>query len=103
MTPIRNQYPIQNETIVGKIVDNEAVLVIPETGKVKVLNDVGARVWSLSDGQHSVENIIAIISNEYQVDPEQVEVDVLEFIKELLDKQIIILQYISGAQTEILT
>lgn len=74
-------YPLCEETIVGKIVDGEAVLVLPQEGLVKVLNEVGARIWDLSDGSNSVKDIAGIICKEYEVESSQAESDVVEFVE----------------------
>ena len=43
--------PQPNPEAIGRIVDREAVIVLPQKGKVKVLNEVGAAIWDLIDGQ----------------------------------------------------
>ena len=63
-----DSYPVPNSKVVGRIVDNEAVLVLPEQGQVKVLNEVGARVWKLTDGSITAREIAGKISAEYQVE-----------------------------------
>ena len=77
-----DQYPVQTDSV-GRIVDGEAVIVLPESGQVKVLNRVGARIWSLMDGSRTVHAIAEIICDEYQVDEEQAVADVLEFTEQL--------------------
>jgi hypothetical protein len=69
--------------VVGRIVDDEAVLVLPEQGKVKVLNEVGARMWALTDGARSVREIALLICDEYDVEPETAEADTLDFLRDL--------------------
>ena len=45
MTDIHlDSIPVMLPTVVGRVVDEEAVLVLPEQGQVKVLNQVGARI-----------------------------------------------------------
>ncbi len=56
--------PKPNASVQGRQLENEAVLVLPDKGEVKVLNEVGARIWALTDGQHSVRQIAAQISAE---------------------------------------
>lgn len=87
-----DSYPVQNTGVIGKIVDsnlpgkNEAVLVLPDQGKLKVLNDVGARIWALCDGSRTIRQIAGIISSEYAVSPEQAETDTSNFIQQLVEK-----------------
>lgn len=77
-------FPYPAADVVGSIVGNEAILVQPERAKVKVLNEVGARIWELADGSRSVAEIGAQISREYQVSVEEAQRDAWEFIQGLV-------------------
>lgn len=81
--------PAPNPTVVGRVVEGEAVLVLPQQGEVKVLNEVGARIWELIDGSRTIREIVDIICDEYAVEEEQAESDTLAFIAELESKSII--------------
>jgi hypothetical protein len=85
-----NMYPILRDGIVGRVIADEAVIVLPEQGQVKVLNEVGARVWELVNGQRTIGDIINIICQEYDVLPDQADVDIVEFFYQLEQKNIIL-------------
>jgi hypothetical protein len=70
---------------------SEAVLVLPGKGQVKVLNDVGARIWSLANGTRTVREIATQITAEYQVDQATAEADTLEFLADLVEREIVTL------------
>lgn len=78
--------PVPAPGVVGRVVDDEAVLVLPEKGEVKVLNEVGARIWTLTDGARSVKEIAQVICEEYEVEQKLAEADTLEFLEELEDR-----------------
>ena len=78
--------PSPNPAVVGRIVDGEAVLVLPEQGKVKVLNEVGGRIWELVDGTRTVGEIVQLICREFEVDEASAREDTLGFISDLLDR-----------------
>ena len=84
-----DSYPIPRPTVQGRLLENEAVVVLPEKGQVKVLNEVGARIWSLADGSRSVRDIAAMISTEFAVTPAEAEADTLAFIATLAAKDIV--------------
>ncbi len=86
----KHTYPLPAPGVVSRVIGEEAVLVQPEQAKVKVINEVGARIWSLADGSRSVEQIGALLCSEYQVDPEQALVDTLEFLNELLERDLLL-------------
>ncbi len=92
-----DMYPIPASDVIGSIVKgrgaqpSEAVLVLPGKGQVKVLNEVGARIWSLADGTRTARDIAAQITQEYQVDQATAEADTLEFLSDLLEREIVTL------------
>jgi hypothetical protein len=82
-------YPIPAPGVVGRVVEDEAVLVLPERGEVKVLNEVGARIWELADGQRPVSEIASLICQEYEVELEVATSDTLEFLVDLESRGVI--------------
>ena len=80
--------PTPTPDVVGQRMENEAVIVTAASGTVTVLNDVGARIWELADGQRCVADMVAIICGEYAADPAQVQADTLAFVTELVDRGI---------------
>ena len=73
----------------GRLLEDEAVVVLPARGEVKVLNEVGAHIWSLADGSRSVREIAATISATYAVTTAEAEADTLAFLIELEHKGVI--------------
>lgn len=82
-------YPRPAVTARGRLLEREAVIVLPDKGEVKVLNEVGARIWALADGSRSVREIAAEISRQYDVSAAQAETDTLLFLRELREKALI--------------
>ena len=56
---------------VSKIIGQEAVIILPAAGEIKVLNEVGARLWELVDGQRTIAELVAKICDECAVTFEQ--------------------------------
>ncbi len=86
-----SMYIMPNPDIVGQMLHGEAVLLLPNKGKVKVLNDVGARIWELADGSRTIAEIAAVITAEYAVPQAQAEADTLAFVAELVQREIVTL------------
>ncbi len=76
--------PNKHPRTASRLVDGQAVVVLPEDSVVKVLNAVGSRVWDLADGTHTVREIAQTIYEEYDVSHEQAEKEVMEFIREMV-------------------
>ena len=81
--------PHRSPKVVSRLLDEEAVLVHPVQGKVRVLNPVGARVWELADGQRTLGDIIQAIAMEYQVDVAHVEDEVPAFCEDLAQRGVL--------------
>ncbi len=87
-----DSYPAPAEHVRGRRLEHEAVVVLPEKGQVKVLNEVGAQIWALADGSRSVREIIAAVCREYDVPSAMAEVDTLKFLAELQQKGLIVIR-----------
>ncbi len=77
--------------VVGRILEAEAVLVYPQQGKVKVLNEAGALLWGAMDGAHTVGELAAALAAQFEVDAATAEADVREFLEALLARGLITL------------
>jgi hypothetical protein len=89
MTDPLKSSAVRNPRVISRQVDDEAVLVHPEKGKVQVLNPVAARIWGLIDARLSGAEIAAIISSEYEVDLDQACADTRAFLIEIQGKDLI--------------
>lgn len=50
---------------------------------IYVLNETGARIWNLLDGQRSLADIREILVQEYSVEAETVQADIVEIVDRL--------------------
>ena len=81
--------PQRSPTVVSRLLDDEAVLVHPVQGKVRVLNPVGARVWELADGERTLGDIVEAIAMEFQADVALVKDDVPAFCEDLAQRGVL--------------
>lgn len=88
---LAEKYPVLHLQVAARIIDGEAVIVLPESNQVNVLNEVGSRIWELIDGARSVGEIAEAIVAEYDVTAGQAERDVSEFIQALVDNKMVVL------------
>jgi hypothetical protein len=63
--------------------DEGGLVVLPGRSEVKVLNPVGSKVFSMLDGNHTLDRIASEVAAEFDVTPEQAMDDVREFVAEL--------------------
>ena len=74
---------------VFRVVDSEAVIVEPGKGMVNVVNEVGTRVWEWIDGVRTLDEIARLISEEFDVTPEEAGKDLFEFVNELSENKLV--------------
>jgi hypothetical protein len=83
--------PRRTPSVASRALDGEAVLVHPGQSKVAVLNEVGARLWELADGQRSIADMAQMIAEEYEVSLIKAEADTLAFCKDLAGRGLLTL------------
>lgn len=83
--------PLKMEGVILTEVDDESILYDSAKGKIHILNEVGATIWKLCDGEHTVEDISAQIESEFNADGETVRKDVKEFLDKMQEIGLIIL------------
>jgi hypothetical protein len=62
--------------------EHELAIILPTASAVRVLNEVGARIWALADGR-TLSEILDVLVNEYDVERTQLRVDAEAFLSEL--------------------
>lgn len=73
-----------NEYILVPITDN-----IADMNSVYTLNETGAFIWDRIDGKRNLEEIIAALTEEYEIDTQNAEKDVFSFIENMSNYLII--------------
>jgi hypothetical protein len=78
----------KDPSIVHRNIAGEAILVpirrnVADMESIYTLDEVGAFIWELIDGQRTAGDIKVAILNEYDVAPEVAEADLAEFLQQL--------------------
>lgn len=81
-------------SIVTRKTGDEYILVpvannIADMNSVYTLNETGAFIWEQIDGKRSVEDLIALLTDEYETDKKSASKDVFEFIEKMREFLII--------------
>jgi hypothetical protein len=80
----------KNPDMVSRLIGDEFILVpirrnVADLESVFTLAGTGVWVWELIDGHSTGRELCDRIVEEFAVEPEQAETDVLEFLRELLE------------------
>lgn len=86
--------PVRSDQVVFRKIENEYILVpllstSADVESIYNLNEIGAVIWEQIDGKKSLRRIIEGLVAEYEVEQTDAERDVLDFIGELVDSQLI--------------
>lgn len=73
----------RSSNVVERAVRDEVVLLDLATEQYLALDQVGARVWALLDGEHSRDRIADAIALEYEASIDQISDDVDAFLEQL--------------------
>jgi hypothetical protein len=85
----------KSESIVSRRIGDEYILVpirhdVGDLESIYTLNETGARIWELIDGKTQVSQIKERIVEEFEVEPEEAEKDLMEHLQQLEGIQAII-------------
>ena len=110
-------FPLRNQLITWELDDKEeASLVIPQKDKfwvrvtsklfmlpdkrVVVLDSIGAYVWQMCDGEHTISQIIKALQKKHQLTRKEAETSLFTFIQTLGKRNFIQICYSAGSETE---
>jgi len=79
----------RNIEVFASEIDDEVVMMNIQSGKYFGMDAVGSRIWQLIEEKIRVKDIIAELLEEYDVTEEQCRSDVLEFLNELYEQNLI--------------
>lgn len=73
-----------------RLYEGKATVVLLERAEVKVVNEVGSLVWDRIDGRRTLADLIQLVIDEFEVDPDQARRDVLEFVESLRENGMVV-------------
>jgi hypothetical protein len=84
-------YYIANPEVVFREEEDGAIVLDPETGELKILNETGAFIFKLCDGKHTEEDIVKKLVYEFEVEDNEkvLEEHVGAFLEELHEKRLV--------------
>ena len=77
------------ETLLTQKVDDELVLLDTESENYYGLDGVGAEIWQLLRKGESLEEILTILLDRYEVEEARLRRDLLDFVSQLQERRLI--------------
>ena len=75
--------------LIWRLLDDDAVVVSPRVGKVRVLNGVATVIWKLLAEKKSVDEIETHLVAHYSVSLEQARQDLESFLSDLGERELV--------------
>ena len=69
--------------------DDEVVMMNIEKGEYYGLDEIGSRIWQIIENPVTLDELIQVLVEEYDVDRETCRIDVVVFIEELRKKDLV--------------
>lgn len=76
----------RSETVLASQLDDQTVMMDPESGEYLALNEVASRIWALTESPQTVQCICDQLLEEYEIDPVTCLSQVQQFVKSALDR-----------------
>lgn len=80
----------RQDGILAQEAQGQTVLLRLEDGGYYALDEVGAMIWDLCDGERAVGDIVAALCEEFDAPESTVRADVLEFIADLRRERLLV-------------
>ncbi len=80
----------RNPELISSDIDGEKVMMSIESGEYFGLDPVGTRIWELIENPIEVNSLVEQLIDEFDVSREQCEADTFEFLEQLFEKNLLI-------------
>lgn len=84
------QAPKPAPELIWRLIDDSAVVVAPQVGKVRVFNAVGSVIWQLLVEEYHPAEIEAYLVKAYGISSEQASHDLQCFLVDLTDRGLLV-------------
>ena len=81
--------PVRRSDVLAQGAGDTVILLTPDSGEYFTLNEVGGRIWELSDGSRSVAEIAGVLVEEYEAPLDEIQADTLEVLGELAGEKLV--------------
>jgi len=79
----------RNKELLSTDMDGETVMMSIDNGEYYGLDRIASRIWELIEEPLKVQRLVDILTEEYQVGKDECIKDTVEFLEQLLEKNLI--------------
>lgn len=86
-----NQFPQQNPDTPARSIDGEALVITPHDSHLHTLNATATAIWDLADGARSLEEIVDVVVERFEVSRDVAVADARAFVEEATSRGLLLL------------
>ncbi len=91
-------YRINSPSVIGEVLDGEAIIVNLDTGAYYSLDGAGAEVWAAAQAGATLPDMIDLATAHFSGDPTAIAADVTALLAELLAENLLVADGVSSDQ-----
>ena len=80
---------VRQEEILASVMEDEVVMMNLQTDSYYGTNAVGTRIWELLEQPLTVAELCQLLQEEFEVDDETCQQDVLPFLEKIIDEKLV--------------
>ena len=85
----KGSYLVKDDDVLFTSMGEDAVLLHVNRGDYYSLNKVGARIWVLTDGSKTIEDLATLLTKEFEISQEQAEKDITELAEHFVNEGLV--------------
>ena len=83
---------LRNPQTAGRVIDGQAFIVTPDDNKLHTLNGAATQLWQLAASAISIDDAVAALTREYEVDRETAQHDAEACLDDMVARQILVVE-----------
>ncbi len=87
-----SDWVVKSNKTAYRLINGEAIILTPEDSMLHSLEGVAARIWELIDKKVKIDWVVSKICEEYEVENETAEKEIVQFLEELQNKGLVIIE-----------
>lgn len=90
MSSSTTRRPVHHPDALSRVFGEEAVIISAKENKVRMLNPTGSRIWGLSNGNHTLQEIALELTVEFDIDFNQASHSVDSFVNDMVQRGLLV-------------
>ena len=89
----------KNPALAWREIDDATVIISPSESVMHELNDTGSFLWKNIDGHKSVEDLAALLAENYEVAPDTALTDTQSLLEEMSSRKLLVPVPVTGGES----